>query len=136
MSRRLIEKLTLSNGLVLEFWDQSCPMAGDRWLVSLLARVEIPVLPEYFSALDGSEQAYQDTVAAYGDKLVFSQEKVRHFVDEGETENVLAGLRQRLKDNLAEYIGSPKFAPRYALKKYGDLQERILSKRSLPTEEG
>lgn len=135
MSKRLIERLILSNGLALELWDQSHLIAGDRWLVSLLATVEIPVLPEYFSAVDDSQKAYQDTIAAYGDKLVFSQEKVRHFVDEGETENVLAGLRQRLKDNLAGYISNPKFASRYALKKYGDLQERVLFKRPPPSEE-
>ncbi|MEE8315822.1 MAG: hypothetical protein V3R70_04660, partial [Syntrophobacteria bacterium] len=66
MSERLIEKITLPNGLILEIWDKSRLMAGDRWLVSLLAKVEVTVLPEYFSTLDDGEQAYQDLVAAHG----------------------------------------------------------------------
>lgn len=124
MPDKLIEKITLPNGLILELWDKSSPMAGGRWLVSLLARVEVPVLPEYFSALDDGEQAYQDLLAAYGDPLVFTQEKVRHFVDERETKDVLTGLCQRFKDNLVTYLGNPRFASLYAMKKYGDLQDR------------
>ena len=124
MSERLIEKIALPNGLILEIWDTSHLMAGDRWLVSLLAKVEVTVLPEYFSTLDDGEQAYQDLVAAHGNSLVFTQEKVSLFVDEGETKEVLTRLRRGIKDNLEAYLGNPKFASSYVLKKYGDLQDR------------
>ena len=124
MSDRLIERISLPNGLTLELWDQSCRMAGDRWLVSLLARVEVPVSTEYFSSLDHGEQARLDLVTACGDPLVFTQNKVRHFVDEKETNAVLAGLCRRLKDTLAPYLGSAKFASLYVMKKYGDLRDR------------
>lgn len=124
MPERLIEKIALPNGLILEIWDKSHLMAGDRWLVSLLAKVEVTVLPEYFSTLDDGEQAYQDLVAAHGNSLVFTQEKVRLFVDEGETKEVLTRLRRSIKDNLAAYLGNPKFASLYVLKKYGDLRDR------------
>ena len=124
MSERLLEKITLPNGLVLEIWDKSHLMAGDRWLVSLLAKVEVTVLPEYFSPLDNGEQAYQDLVAVHGNSLVFTQEKVRHFVDEREIQDVLTRLCQRIKDNLIAYLGNPQFASRYVLKKYGDLRDR------------
>ena len=124
MSEKLLEKITLPNGLILEIWDTSRLMAGDRWLVSLLAKVEVTVLPEYFSPLDDGEQAYQDLVAAHGNSLVFTQEKVRPFVDEKETKDMLTRLCQRIKDNLVAYLGNPKFASLYVLKKYGDLRDR------------
>jgi hypothetical protein len=132
MPQKLIEKIALPNDLILELWDQSRPMAGDRWLVSLLARVEIPILPDYFSNLDDGKQAYQDLVAACGDPLVFTQEKVRHFVDEGETKEVLMALCKRFKDNLLSYLGNPKFASLYIMKKYGDLQDRQYSSAEDP----
>ena len=134
MSAKLIEKITLPNGLILEIWDKSRLMAGDRWLVSLLAKVEVTVLPEYFSPLDDGEQAYQDLVAAHGNSLVFTQEKVRPFVDEKETKDMLTRLCQRIKDNLVEYLGNPKFASLYVLKKYGDLRDRE-NWSKLPTNE-
>jgi hypothetical protein len=124
MSEKLIEKIILSNGLILEIWDQSHRMAGDRWLVSLLARVEITISLEYFSTLDDGEKAYQDLVAAHGNSVVFTQEKVRHFVDERETKDVLTQFCQNLKDTLVAYVGNPKFASLYVLKKYGDLKDR------------
>ena len=124
MEKRLIETITLPNGLILELWDNSKPMVGDRWLISLQAIVEVPVLPDYLSTLDDSEQAYRDLLAAYGDPLIFTQEKNRHFVDEKDTKEVLLGLCQRFKDNLLSYLGNPRFASLYVMKKYGDLQER------------
>lgn len=127
MEKTLIETITLPNGLILELWDKSRPMAGDRWLISLLAKMEVPVLPEYFSAVDNGEQAYRDLLAAYGDPLVFTQEKTRHFVDEKDTKNMLAELCQRFKDNLLSYLGNPRFASLYVMKKYGDLQDRQYS---------
>ena len=124
MSARLIEKVTLPNGLILELWDHSRLMAGDRWLVSLMAKVEVPVLPEYFSTLDQGEAAYRDLVDAHGDPLVFIREKTRHFVAGSETKETITELCQRFKDNLLEYLGNSKFAPQYVLKKYGDLRDR------------
>ena len=132
MEKRLIETITLPNGLILELWDKSSQMAGDRWLISLLAKMEVPVLPEYFSTLDNSEQAYLDLVAAYGDPLVFTQEKTRHFVDEKDSTDMLAGLCQRFKDNLLLYLGNPRFAYLYVMKKYGDLQDRQYSSNEDP----
>ena len=113
----------MSNGLILELYDRSRRVAGDRWLVSLLAKVEVPILPEYFSTLEHGEQAQHEMIAAYGDPLVFTQEKVRHFVDEKAREDVLATLCQRFKNTLVAYLGSPKFASSYVLKKYGDLRD-------------
>jgi hypothetical protein len=124
MSPKLIERITLPNGLVLELLDQSRVMAGDRWLVSLLARIEVPISPEYFITMGHSEQAYRDLVSAYGDPLVFTQEKVRYFVDKKDYQEVLTGICQRLKDTLVPYLGNPKFASQFVLKKYGDLQDR------------
>ena len=132
MPKNLIETITLPNGLLLELWDQSRPMAGDRWLISLLAKVEVPVLPEHFSTLDNGEQACRDLLAAYGNPLVFTQEKIRHFVDEKDSKDVLAGLCQRFKDNLLSYLGNPRFAYLYVMKKYGDLQDRQYSNAEAP----
>jgi hypothetical protein len=98
------------------------------------ARIEVTVLPEYFSTLDDGEQAYQDLVAAHGNSLVFTQEKVKLFVDERESKDVLTRLCQRIKDNLVAYLGNPKFASLYVLKKYGDLRDRE-NWSKLPTNE-
>jgi len=45
---KLIDRVPLENGLTLEMFDRSRPVAGDRWLVSFEARIEVKVRREYF----------------------------------------------------------------------------------------
>ncbi|MBT9438589.1 MAG: hypothetical protein GAS50_05285, partial [Desulfobacterales bacterium] len=42
MEEKLIKTIDLENGLELKLYDASRKLAGDRWLVSLIARMEIP----------------------------------------------------------------------------------------------
>jgi len=110
--------------LTLELHDQSRPLAGDRWLVSLQARIEVPLRQEFFASHQNGEHAYEEMASLYGSHLVFVQEKVRHFVDARDVEKVLAGLVQRVKGNMLAYLGNAKFPSRYLLKEYADLQKR------------
>lgn len=43
MTKKFLERKELSNGLVLEFWDESRKLAGDRWYVGIRAVVPVPV---------------------------------------------------------------------------------------------
>lgn len=43
MTKRLVERRKLLNGLFLEFWDESRKLAGDRWYVGVRAAVPVPV---------------------------------------------------------------------------------------------
>jgi hypothetical protein len=42
-SGKSLSRHLLSNGLTLEIWDRSRPVAGDRWLVVLEGTVKVPV---------------------------------------------------------------------------------------------
>ena len=44
MKEKLIETIELKNGMKLNFYDASRRLAGDRWLISLIIRMEIPVV--------------------------------------------------------------------------------------------
>ena len=50
IEKKLVDEMTLDNGITLELWDESRPLAGDRWMVSFVARIQVPVEPEYFKA--------------------------------------------------------------------------------------
>ena len=43
MYEKLIETIALKNGLALEIYDQSRKIAGDRWLVKIAAKIDIPI---------------------------------------------------------------------------------------------
>ena len=43
MKEKLIKTLDLENGLQLNVYDASRELVGDRWLVSLIVRMDVPV---------------------------------------------------------------------------------------------
>jgi hypothetical protein len=43
MEEKLIKTLDLENGLQLNIYDASRKLVGDRWLVSLIVRMDVPV---------------------------------------------------------------------------------------------
>jgi hypothetical protein len=43
VSENLIKTIVLGNGLILEIYDHSRKVAGDRWLVKMVAKVDIPL---------------------------------------------------------------------------------------------
>ncbi|MFO7972037.1 MAG: hypothetical protein R6U40_09830 [Desulfobacterales bacterium] len=58
MKEKLIKIMKLNNGMKLNFYDASRRLAGDRWLVSLIIRMEIPVV----EALINDEGKSMDSV--------------------------------------------------------------------------
>ena len=43
MKGKLIKTNVLKNGLILEIYDQSREIAGNRWLVKMAAKIDIPI---------------------------------------------------------------------------------------------
>ena len=43
MNEKLIKTIVLGNGLIIEIYDHSRKVAGDRWLVKMVAKVDIPI---------------------------------------------------------------------------------------------
>lgn len=117
---KLLSRHTLRNGLLLEFWDLSRPLAGDRCQVVVEARVAIAVtadtLPAELRAQEGQ------VIAALGEKMVFTKQEVRNFVAAGEMADILKLIEEQLLTSLRGYLGHPDFAARFIRKKYADQQ--------------
>jgi len=120
-SGRLIERHPLENGLNLELWDQSRPVAGDRWFVCLSTRITIPVRAETLPPeLQG--QAAQ-VVAALGEEVTFSRREERNFIGASEAPGLLKDMQDRILAMAAGYFGHADFAPRFIRKKFAERQE-------------
>lgn len=121
-TEKLISRHPLDNGLILEFWDLSRPMAGDRWLVVLEARLAIPVgaatLPP---ELMGQEA---EISRALGPEIVFSQRDERIFIAADEYPATLKEIEARLLALAPSYLGHPEFAGRFIRKRFTEFQEK------------
>lgn len=123
---RLLARHSLKNGLTLEFWDHSRPVAGDRWVVVLETRIAIPVRAD---TLAPEMQARPAQVArALGDEVIFSRREERNFIAASEVPSVLKDMQDRMIALAPGYFGHADFGARFIRKAYA----AYLAKKSQP----
>lgn len=122
ITEKLLSRHPLENGLTLEFWDLSRPMIGDRWIVTLEARLIIPVSAATLPADLQAQEA--DIVRALGTEIVHSQRDERNFVDTREMAANLKEIETRLLALAPSYFGHPEFAGRLIRKRFAEFQDK------------
>jgi len=99
-------------------------LAGDRWLVSLIARMEIPT-NELLLKKDGSPLLNIDEVRkALGEKLLFEQKREKIFIDEKEKDEVLKEIQDFFLSSSLSYFSHSDFPQKYVLKKFNEKIKR------------
>ena len=117
-SERLISRHPLNNGLTLEFWDYSRPIAGDRWFVLLEVRIAIPIrLDTLPPELRGQIDQVKETL---GDEIIFSQKNERNFIAATEAPIILKDMQDRFLDMAPGYFGHMNFAARFIRGKFAE----------------
>jgi len=125
----LHEKIELPNGLTLEIWDYSRPIAADTTKVELVAQMEVEFKPEYFQK---SEQ-YDKLVKTLGHKGLYEYKKGRTFVSKDESKEVFQELLRVFKENTLPYLIKDDFPRKFAKSKLREIEEHWY--RYLPREE-
>ena len=105
---KLVEVKNLPNGLTLEIWDYSRRLAGDRWLIGMLAQIRVKVGPEHFSAPKNFERFLRETEGV----VYYRYRKERHFIDEKEKDRVFETLKGNFLKAALEYLSHPSFRDR------------------------
>jgi hypothetical protein len=127
MQGNLIENITLKNGLILQMFDLSKNVAGNRWLVSFEARIEVEVKPEYFAGHHPSAVPFENIRALVGNKAIYHYKKERNFIDEKEKDEVLNRLKVTFLDTSLGYLSSTVFPRKLILRKYEEAYSHMLS---------
>lgn len=118
MKEELIKTIDLENNRQLQFYDGSRKVAGDRWMVSLIVRMEIPVAETLIHG-DGQFAGMEnDILRVVGERVVFEQKRSRIFVDESKKEAVLEELCKTFEDSTLRYLAHESFPKKYVLKVY------------------
>jgi len=117
MSESLVETLELENNLTLELFDRSKQIAGDRWQITLIAQLEVPVDP---SVADIREVDWDKIKAVLGASLMFEQKRERNFIGAEDKDAVFQSLCEHFKTTQMPYLSHPEFAKRYILSRYSE----------------
>ncbi len=123
----LLEKIELANGLQLAFYDRSRVLAGDRWRVELQARAVYPLAAGVPAPPPEPDAALREAIRVrLGDKLEFTVCRTRNFVDQGDKEEVLAGLLLAVKEHMLHYFVAPTFPARLFRDNWRRIREECL----------
>ena len=129
MEGKLIENIRLENGLIVQMFDLSRHVAGDRWQVSFEARIEVKVKPEYFFAHNPPTVPFENIRSILGEKTTFRYKKERNFIEGEKKDAVLNGLKERFLETSLGYLSSPEFHLKLILKRYQDAYSEIFSRK-------
>ncbi|MGD9083005.1 MAG: hypothetical protein PVH55_05480 [Desulfobacterales bacterium] len=124
MKEKLIKTIELKNGMKLNFYDASRRLAGDRWLISLIIRMEIPVVEVLINDEGKSMDSVGEIKKVVGEKVLFEQKRERIFVGESEKQTVFEEVYNFFIDSVLGYLSNKAFPKRYVLKKYREKIER------------
>ena len=114
----------LGNDLILEIYDQSREIAGDRWLVKMAAKIDIPI--DHLHLGDGlNKQVSLNSLKQSFDNFVrYEQKRERNFVGDQQKDSVFNDLVTSFLTSTREYLSHPNFAARYAVREHLRRQQR------------
>lgn len=124
MEEKLIKTMDLTNGMQLNFYDVSRRLAGDRWLISLIIRMEIPVTEVSINGGKKSMESVDEIKKVLGEKVLFELKRERIFVADSEKQTVFEEVYNFFIDSVLGYLSNKAFPKRYVLKKYREKVER------------
>jgi len=101
----MLERIELENGLILEIWDYSRKLAGDRWLVGFLAQVGVTPSKEDFS----NEFYYEYFLENTDGKVYYRYIKERTFIPEKEVQEVFKTIKENFLRAVLPYLSKPEF---------------------------
>jgi hypothetical protein len=125
----LIKTIDLENHLTLTIYDESIKMIGDRWLVNLVARINVPLDEALIQKSKDFSANKAKIKKALGKEVVFEHKSNRIFVDESDKESIFQEMYDNFIDNTLPYLSRSNFPERFLIKKIREEMQKQLQKR-------
>lgn len=125
----LIKTIDLENHLTLKIYDESIKMIGDRWLVNMVVRINVPLDEALIQKSENFSANKDEIKKALGKEVVFEHKSNRIFVDENEKESIFQEMHDNFIDNILPYLSRTSFPERFLLKKIREEMKMQLQKK-------
>jgi len=129
MNQKLIKTIELENKLTLNLYDESVKMIGDRWIVTLAARIKIAVDKALTQENLLSLPSEDEIKKMLGKEVVFEQKSNRIFIDKEAKANVIQEMSDTFIENTLPYLSHADFPQRFLAKKIKEEKDKQLYKR-------
>ncbi len=118
MNEKLIKTIVLKNGLKLEIYDQSRKIAGDRWLVKMAAKIDIPIDRQHLGDGLNKQVSLNSLKESFDNFIRYEQRRERNFIGDQQKDTVFNDLVASFLTSTREYLSHPNFAARCALREH------------------
>lgn len=126
MKEKLIKTIDLENGLQLNLYDGSRKLVGDRWLVSLIVRMDVPVTEVLKRNGRESMENLNEIKDMLGESVLFEKKREKIYVDNTEKETVFKELCDMFLNSSLYYLSKEIFPKQYILKTYKEKVKKNL----------
>ena len=120
-----LEDAQLANGVLVQFYDESRRVAGDRWQVRVRYNAVVAVSESFWSLVDSDPKMIEGVRAALGTEVVLTNVNERNFVAEVEKEEMVAEVVSRARKDIFGYLSTPEFPESYFKRCFKDAREKI-----------
>jgi len=124
VAKKMFKAIMLDNGLELRLYDISRKVAGDRWRVGVVARIDMPVDDSQYFVNDKSLADFKSFKESFGEKVRFEQKRERNFIDAKHKDEVLQSLIDSFLQSALAYLSHPDFPQKYVLRQFKEYLKR------------
>jgi hypothetical protein len=125
--RESLEKsIDLKNGLTLELWDKSRSMVGDRWKITIIAQIDVPVEKAFLEPNGNQQENLDDMKMLLGESVRFEKKMERFFIDEKEKDEITQEIMDSLLESLLPYLSHPLFCKRFIAIEFARAKQKKL----------
>ncbi|MCG6881895.1 MAG: hypothetical protein LJE96_22455 [Deltaproteobacteria bacterium] len=124
MEQTLMKTMYLNNGLKLEIYDISRKLAGDRWYVGMIVRIDIPLTNLRSTNQLLSNYSVEEIRDAVGEIVRFQEKRERHYIDEREKDAMLLDMMDSFVKTTLSYLSHADFPGKYVLKEFKEHQKQ------------
>ena len=126
MNEKLTKTIVLGNGLILEIYDHSRKVAGDRWLVKMVAKVDISIdyLTNNARGSSHLNLKIEELKKLFDVCIRYEQTRERNFISEEEKDIVFNDLLTSYLKSTQAYLSHPDFPIRYTAREYSKKKQQ------------
>jgi len=127
MEEKLVKTVLLENNLKLNFYDASKKIAGDRYYVALIIRMDVSVEQEMFIDNGAKAATYDEIVAAAGDMIVFEKKSERNFINAADKDAIFKKMCDSVLTHTSLYYSREDFPKKFILSEYKKIADHYVT---------
>lgn len=121
---KLIRTVEINDGLELKIFDASRTVAGDRWQMCVIARIDIPVVYDPFIYLGVDPEQFREFETSVKRWVQFEKKLVRNFIDGKSKRAVLELMIESFLNDSLAYLSHSDFSRKFVLKRFNEYMKK------------